>query len=262
VIKYFGIIQGRLVKSENSELQSIPSDWTNEIFIAEEIGLNYIELIAEKNFNKKSPLWDKKKLANYKNIIKKKNLFFYSLCDDYSLMNPFWGKKFLNYFNKIIQSLNLLDIKIYTLPLYEKSDIEKIKTSLFIKSLNLLSKKLNKNGIKLCIESNMSKENFISLSKKIKNKNFYITFDTGNRLLSNDIYKDIKFLKKKIIHIHLKDKNKLDVNVKYGKGLIDLKKLFKTLKIINYNKSLTMETVREKIPHTTAKENLIMIKKF
>ena len=42
MIKYFGIIQGRLVKSENSELQSIPSDWTNEIFIAEEIGLNYI----------------------------------------------------------------------------------------------------------------------------------------------------------------------------------------------------------------------------
>ena len=40
------------------------------------------------------------------------------------------------------------------------------------------------------------------------------------------------------------------------------KKLFKTLKIINYNKSLTMETVREKVPHVTAKKNLIMIKKF
>ena len=230
MIKYFGIIQGRLIKSETGELQSIPINWDDELQIAKNIKLNYIEFIAEKKFNKKSPLWKKKKLKFYKKIIKKNKLKIYSLCDDFSLTNSFWKKKFFNYFDKMLKTLTFLGIKVYTLPLYEKSNITNLQSDIYIKSLSLISKKLHSKNILFCIESNLPKKFLKDLFKKIKSKNLYITFDTGNRIINNDIYSDIDFLNKKIAHIHLKDKNTYDKNVRYGTGLINFERFFKKLK--------------------------------
>ena len=54
-----GICQGRLTLPPNNELQWFPQEkWEKEFEIAKSIGLNYIELLAEREHNPKNPIWE------------------------------------------------------------------------------------------------------------------------------------------------------------------------------------------------------------
>ena len=54
----FGVVQGRLTKSPPGCLQWFPQEsWQEEFKVASNIGLNYIELIAEVQHNSENPIW-------------------------------------------------------------------------------------------------------------------------------------------------------------------------------------------------------------
>ena len=54
----FGIVQGRLTQSPPGCLQWFPQEsWQDEYVTASDIGINYIELIAEVQHNSKNPIW-------------------------------------------------------------------------------------------------------------------------------------------------------------------------------------------------------------
>tara|TARA_B110000037_G_scaffold222445_1_gene297370 strand:- start:34 stop:258 length:225 start_codon:yes stop_codon:yes gene_type:complete len=72
----------------------------------------------------------------------------------------------------------------------------------------------------------------------------------------------LKKTKNLINHIHLKDRDELGNNVVFGTGLIDFKNIFKYLKKIKYNKTFTFETNRGNHYLTTAKKNLVLVKKY
>ena len=55
----FGIVQGRLSTPPNNQLQWFPQEeWEQEFDIASQVGLNYIELIAERQHNPDNPIWN------------------------------------------------------------------------------------------------------------------------------------------------------------------------------------------------------------
>ena len=113
------------------------------------------------------------------------------------------------------------------------------------------------------IESNISPEKFLFLKKRIKSNRFKFLFDTGNRInLKRDLYKDMEILFKDIGHIHIKDKNNKNQNVKLGTGLVDFKRVFFILKKRKYNKNFTFETTRGRNPIKMAKFNLLFINKL
>ena len=54
----FGIVQGRLTQSPPGCLQWFPKEiWQQEFDIAKDIGVDYIELIAEVQHNPENPIW-------------------------------------------------------------------------------------------------------------------------------------------------------------------------------------------------------------
>ena len=103
-----GIVQGRLIQSPPGELQWFPQDdWEKEFFIASAIGLENIELIAERNHNSKNPIWSDKGVCKLLELSKMNNVKIHTLCNDhivdYSLVkNPSVLKQNLEQFLGVI----------------------------------------------------------------------------------------------------------------------------------------------------------------
>jgi|TARA_B110000037_G_C17105468_1_gene499667 sugar phosphate isomerase/epimerase len=257
-----GIIQGRLTEAPPGRLQWSPNDYKPEFKTAKALGFEYLELFSERIYNPENPLWNKKKIKELKeSCLIKNKLIFYSFVDDYILKNKI-DDKLESYYQNLILILNQLKIKILTVPFYGINKINKKNYKNYLKFIIFISKKCSKSNIKLCIESNMSPDLFFIIKKSVK-KNFYITFDTGNRiLLKRDLVQDLIAFNKSIKHIHIKDKDHTKKNVQLGRGLVNFKSLFLNLKKIDYSGGITFETTRGKNSIISAKNNLLFIKKL
>ena len=78
----FGVSQGRLTQSE--ELQRFPSEaWQAEFFTAQKLGINYIELLTEREFNADNPVWSEAGRNEILDLCHKCKLELYSICVDY-----------------------------------------------------------------------------------------------------------------------------------------------------------------------------------
>ena len=122
--------------------------------------------------------------------------------------------------------------------------------------LQTVSEKLKYKKIKLAIECNLEAESIKKLATMVNRENFYIVYDTGNRLKKQNLqYKEILNLKKYICHIHLKDKNWKGHNVILGTGAVNFQSIFKAIKKIKYDGNFTFETNRGNNPIKTMCEN-------
>ena len=80
----FGVVQGRLIQSPPGELQWFPEGfWEAEFFIAPTIGIDYIELIAERRHNAANPLWREDGIARLQELATRNRLSLHALCNDY-----------------------------------------------------------------------------------------------------------------------------------------------------------------------------------
>tara|TARA_Y100001958_G_scaffold157069_1_gene151257 strand:- start:1945 stop:2763 length:819 start_codon:yes stop_codon:yes gene_type:complete len=252
----FGIVQGRLSLAPKNRLQFFPKkNWFKEFEKAKMVGLDFIELFAERKFNKSNPIWSDKGRNQIKKLVKLNNLKLITICDDHVIDKNIHKKSYLKYFNNLLYVTNRLGIKSIILPLYEKSNLTNENCIKFINILKIILKNSHKRNINILLESNISAETFLFLKKKVKYKNLYFLFDTGNRVKNENYFEDILILNKNIKQVHIKDKNKEMKNVKIGKGLVNFKKIFAYLKKIKFQGNIVFESTREKDPVKTAIKN-------
>ncbi len=264
-----GISQGRLIKPPNNELQWFPGrKWKEEFEIANQIGLNHIELLAEVKHNKLNPLWTKNGRDEINNHSKKYKIENYSACFDYLIENPinnnFSEKSNLSiYSKKFIDACSELNIKIIILPFLGKNNLEFSKLKVIRDYLEIIVPYAFSKKIFISIESLSEPNLIIKLLKNFLNYSSGCVYDTGNRvLLTSDQEKDIISLSKFINHIHIKDKNHKNENVVLGNGIVDFKKIFSALLKIGYKGKFTMETNRGENPKITAINNILLLNKF
>lgn len=249
-----GIYQGRLTKTKI--LQKFPKDWVREFDHANLLGYDHIELFLEKKINLNNPIWKKKKIIiNKIKSLKNKRAI---VCDNYSIYNSILEKKNIKYIEKTINHLSKLPKPKLIIPL--NKNLFK-KENILIKNLKHISKFAKKKHVEISFECDFNSKKIIYLSKKIKN--FKVTFDTGNVfLIEKDINTSFKRLKYIVNHIHVKDRNRLKMNVILGTGLINFKSFFKLLKKYKYDNDVTLETNRGNDAIMTGHLNLIFIKKL
>lgn len=255
-----GFVQGRLTRSPVNRLQYYPKKWEEEFKNAKNLGLNFIEFFTERKYNSKNLIWSKQGIINYKQKLKNNSLKSYTFCDDYIISNNINSTKTHKYLKRLIKQIRYLNIKFLILPFYGKSILSNTNYKSYIKTLRTITK--NKK-IKFLIESNISISTFKKIEKKVNNSNLFFLYDTGNRsLLNSDPELDILQLgKKRLKHIHIKDKNANGTNVKLGTGLVKFKKIFKALKKIKYKGAFTFETTRLKNPIHTMRYNVKFLQK-
>tara|TARA_B100001989_G_C24550713_1_gene474389 strand:- start:3364 stop:4179 length:816 start_codon:yes stop_codon:yes gene_type:complete len=263
-----GISQGRLIKPPNNQLQWFPGKkWEEEFLIAQKIGINHIEFLAEIYHNSSNPLWSNEGRHEITKVSEKCNIERYSACFDFIIKNKInnlsTDSEIIIYTKDFINSCHKIGIKIIILPFLEKNELNDLNLITIKKYLDVIVPYAFTKKILIAIESLAEPNLLIKLLSEFENFSLGCVYDTGNRvLISKDQEQDIKTLNKFINHVHIKDKNKDNENVVLGKGIVDFKKIFSALNEINYLGMLTMETNRGEDPIETAINNIKIINHY
>lgn len=254
----FGIVQGRLIQSPPNELQWFPGDkWFDEFVIAEKIGIKFIELLAEREFNKKNPLWSEKGRDEIKKASEKNNIKIYSTCTDYIINHGILGHEaelVKQNVKRFIDATAILKSSVVIFPLLEESNVTPENMLTFVQPIKKFAKYASEKNISIYLETLLKAEDLDLFLREIDQPNVYCVFDTGNRILeSSDLSGEIKLLNNKIKHVHIKDKNSNGENVLLGTGKVNFYEIFQALSDINYSGPLVFETTRGSDPILTAK---------
>jgi len=260
-----GIVQGRLIQSPPGFLQWFPEDdWGSEFSIASSIGIENIELIADREHNVNNPIWSDLGINKLLNFSRNSSVNIHTLCNDhiinYCLINNI---ELLNQNLDLIKIGKKLNCSKYLLPFFEESELNMSNYKQFINPLRIIADACEEVGMILCIETILNGKELIIFLNEINHKNIKVVLDTGNRIaFGHDLYKDIVMLNHKIEHVHIKDKNIGNENILLGTGLVNFLDVFKALKKIKYNKSYTFETNRGINPINTCKYNISFVNYF
>ncbi len=253
----FGIVQGRLSKPPNNELQWFPQDyWESEFFLAKALGFRFIELIAERTHNPDNPIWSDTGIKKIKDLCEKNDLMLYAICNDYIIDNDILGPKHEEVYKQMLHfadKAGLLGMKTIVLPLFEESELNQKNVKDFLPILIEYANYTKKLNLKISLETILNGEQLIDVIDSMKCENVNCVFDTGNRVAhGHDILSDIRLLGERIGHVHLKDKNQKDENVLLGNGLVNFYEVMRALKEIQYDAFYTFETNRGSNPINTA----------
>ena len=259
-ISSIGIMQGRLLPKYLDKLQIFPIDtWREEFGIAKDIGFQHIEL-----------LWDNKQdIKNVKGLIdfisKPSQLSSFSMCVD-SICSLTLLEEVLNEIEDILYTFKENTPTILVIPLLGKARIKTAdRLKKFINNLNMhqVMNLIKKYNVKLALELDMPAIEIVEALKFANPDLIGICLDSGNLWhYSDSPIDDIHIISDRIIHVHIKDRDKNGENVILGKGLVDFNALSIALESINYSNLLTLETKYFEDPSSEAKKNLRYISRM
>lgn len=262
----FGMVQGRLIQSPPGELQWFPQDfWESEFFIAQALGVDYIELIAERNHNPTNPVWSDEGVARLKALVARNDLSLHALCNDYIVDHCLPGdKQVLEQNFALLEQGRKLGCKKYVMPLFERSELTADNAGIYMESLRAIADTATQCGMVVCLETILTGAELIVLLDRLGHPNIKVVYDTGNRVaFGHDLTADIRLLgKDRIAHVHIKDKNAANQNVLLGTGLVNFHTVFEALAEIGYDGPFTFETQRGKDPVRTARYNMGLVTFF
>lgn len=265
-INQIGICQGRLTQPPGNQLQWFPGEkWINEFKIAQDLGYDFIEILAERNHNPENPIWSNKGQEQIIEISKKNNIKMFSACLDYVIDNSIFNgntlaDEIVSYTKNFLNCCKKVGVNFVVLPLLEKSNLTQETIELVKKFLDIVTLESSKLGITISIESIASPEIILNLLSSKEKEILGCVYDTGNRALTTkNMSNEIRSLSKHINHIHLKDKDNNNNNIIIGTGMVNFVDVFNTLKEINYLGCFSFESNRGNYVYETARHNLSFI---
>lgn len=261
----FGMVQGRLIKSPQNQLQWFPQPyWEDEFFIAGALGFDYIELLAERDHNPENPIWTDGGVDRIKTVVGLAGLTLPVFCNDYIIDHPIPGsKECLEQNLKLIERGAFIGCEKYLLPLFERSELRLDNLRDYIEPLRIMADACFDVGVELCLETILKGDELITALGEIDRPAISVVFDTGNRVaFGHDLGADIRLLGNRISHMHIKDKNAENQNVVLGTGKVNFQEVFEALAEISYSGLYTFETHRGKNPARTAAYNKQLITYF
>ena len=263
-ITRFGIVQGRLIQSPPGCLQWFPQEkWQEEFNIASDIGVDYIELIAETQHNQNNPIWTNDGINRIKQLVNDNNLTLHALCNDYIVEHSLLDEEVIQQSIDLIEQGKKIGVEKYIMPLFESSELTTDNMSDYVNPLRRIATVAHASNITVCLETILTGEELIELLQLIDLPYVKVVYDTGNRVaFGHNLAEDIRLLGGYIAHVHIKDKNSNNENVLLGTGLVNFEKVFYALYDINYEGPFTFETARGSSPVATAKYNMQLVDFF
>ena len=254
-----GIVQGRLTQSPPGVVQWFPQDsWGSEFSIASSLGIDNIELVAEREHNANNPIWSGSGISKLSHLSADHSVNIRTICNDHII-----NYCIVDNINLLNQNLDLIKISKrlncdkYLVPFFEASELDICNYKSFINPIKIMADACEEAGVSLCMETILNAKDLLFVLGEINHENVKVVFDTGNRInFNHDLYHDIVMLGSKIEHIHIKDKNIKNENVLLGTGMVNFLEVFMALKKINYNNSFTFETSRGTDPISACRYNI------
>jgi L-ribulose-5-phosphate 3-epimerase len=269
-----GVMQGRLSNPVDNQIQAFPmKDWKEEFIKAEKIGYELIEWIFDSLEN---PIISDKGVLEMKKQIQNSKIDIHSVCADYFMKNLLFDlpknelEKNFEVLIQLIHQCSKLGIQIIELPFVDSSSLlKKNKVNEIFENLKPIIPLLEKNGIILTLETDLSPDQFFDLLNKFNSAHIKANYDIGNSISNGfDPELEISILKDHIFNVHVKDRIFCGNTVTLGKGDVDFDVFFASLAKINYEKDLIIQGAREDLdggqikPEKTCAKYLDFVKKY
>jgi len=259
------MVQGRLIQSPPGQLQWFPQEfWESEFLLAAAIGIDFVELIAERHHNPDNPLWSADGQARIKAIAARAGTSLHAFCNDFIVDHALVGDD-----EVLQQNLRLIDCgarlgcQKYILPLFEQSEMTADNADAFVAPLRVIAEHAHAAGITLCLETVLPAVELLPVLERLDHPAVRVVYDTGNRVaFGHDLARDIRVLGTWIAHVHIKDKNAANENVILGTGLVNFLRVFEALDHIHYAGPFTFETQRGGDPIRTAMFHMNLVRFF
>ncbi len=249
-----GFMQGRLSPLVDNQIQAFPFDsWLEEFPLAKNLGFSCMEWTLDYPKLHLNPLL----LDNFtKNIIRLSEdncIEIPSITLDCCMQRPFWKAKnnlilneLINDFKLIIKSAHNIGSTILVVPLVDNGSIDnenefKLLTSTF----SSLSEILMQNKIQIAFESDYEPYKLSNFINNFDKKLFGINYDSGNSAsLGFNPDDEFKEYARRIINIHIKDRELHGSTVRLGLGNTNFNKVFNNIEKFNYQGNLILQTAR------------------
>jgi len=260
-LRPFGIVQGRLTVPPAGHLQWFPqASWREEFAAAERIGIAFIELLTERDYNPGNPAWSSSGRDEIKAASRSTGRELYSICTDYIIDHPLLvdaGGETAAHVRKFLEAGAELGCKVAVFPLLERSNLTPASAGAMVPLIKGFARQAAKSGMLICIESLLDGTQLKAFLERVGEPNVKCVFDTGNRVLGNaDLAPEMRLLGDWIAHVHIKDKNAAGQNVLLGTGKVNFAEVFTALKEIGYGGPLVFETTRGRDPLETARYHM------
>ena len=120
----YGVVQGRLSKSPDNQLQWFPQDfWQDEFYKCKTLGLNFVELLDERSYNSNNPIWSSSGRDEIKRVVSETNRVIYSSCTDNIIDNSLLLETTLDHVFNYLEVSKYLGCEIAIFPLMEAAII-------------------------------------------------------------------------------------------------------------------------------------------
>jgi L-ribulose-5-phosphate 3-epimerase len=232
--------------AENIRIQFGACDWTVEkagdpaaMDFAKTLGLDGVQVSIDVK-NDSLPLLDPKLRNAYAEAVKRTGMqiasFAIGKLNDIPYKSDPRAEKFLD------QSVDIaaaMGVKIILVPFFGKGELRNDPegTAVVIERLKKLAPKAEKAGVILAIESMLSAEDHVKILDAVGSPAVRVYYDVGNsKEAGYDIFKEIRWLGKKICQFHAKDQKDL-----YGKGSMDFQAVRKAMEDIGYSGWFVLE---------------------
>lgn len=269
-----GIMQGRLSKPVNNNIQAFPiKEWREEFDKAEKIGYDVIEWVFDSLEN---PIMSDKGVTEIAKSMQNSKIEIHSVCADYFMTNLLFDlpkqelEKNFEVLIRLIHQCTKLGIEIIELPFVDSSSLlKKNKINEIFDNLKPIIPLLEENGIILNLETDLPPDQFYELLNKFNSVHIKANYDIGNSISNGfDPELEIPMLKEYICNVHIKDRILHGNTVTLGRGDVNFEVFFESLAKINYKKDLIVQGAREDLegrqiePEKTCEKYLIFVKKY
>jgi L-ribulose-5-phosphate 3-epimerase len=252
-ISQIGFIQGRLSELVDGKIQAFPwITWEDEFLIASKNGFHCMEWTLDQERLYSNPLLTILGQKQILNLCKKHNFSIPSLTGDCFMQAPFWKtknniqKKLKKDFLAIAKACSNVGIKILVVPLVDNGSIDsKEQEDILIEFLLENLDFFKDNNLQITFESDFTPPLLEVFINRLPEENFGINYDIGNSAaLGYDPAKEFAAYGKRILNVHVKDRELFGTTVSLGNGNADFEQVFSLLGQIEYSGNFILQTAR------------------
>jgi len=252
-----GIMQGRLSPPEDGRFQSFPrNSWREEIVLAREAGLDYIEWIYDEYGSSANPIVTEEGTAELNKLKAEHGIRTPAICADWLMDFPLvrcnneehtWRERELH---KLLRwGKNIGAIRI-VLPFVDASAIrtEEDKNTV-LRALERAIPVSEETGVEMHLEADLNPVDFAQFLARIPQAMIKVNYDTGNSSgLGYIAGEEFAAYGDRIGSIHIKDRlRKSDggvVTKPLGEGSADFDDVFASIRSIGYTGGYTLQVAR------------------
>ncbi len=248
-----GIMQGRLVPSANGQLDCSPAGrWREEFWSAGALGLNHIELVADRHLDYGNPLWSVEGREEMTRLADFAGVATASLCYNEILATPL-DQLVEHCVPRLKEVVTRLPIQVLVLPMLEASELRSLGMRSAARAVRTLVDQLVGDQLHVVVELGVPADESLGFLEEVAFPGVGLCYDVGNATaFGYDPVAELQVLGPAVWHLHAKDKTLRGQSVPLGAGDVDFTGVFEQLARQGFAGFITLEATRGEDPICTA----------